>query len=170
VLYVQGHPFFCCHSDALLHEVTSITTVALPTSNFNLVLYHRQDRGKVLQTGILRPAVEAEGDKLYRLLEAKCVPGIGVKHHPPPHTHSARLRSVEANLRILGIQAICASTVCTNEYTIIMHNIMDLDSGSVAVVHTRTFVAASAKRHSSVYTRRDYTVCCINIFAVLKIV
>jgi hypothetical protein len=33
-----------------------------------------------------------------------------------------------------------------------MHNTMDLDAGSVAVVHTRTFVAGSAKRYSVVWS------------------
>jgi hypothetical protein len=31
-----------------------------------------------------------------------------------------------------------------------MHNIMDLDAGSVAVVHTRTFVAGSAEGYKKI--------------------
>jgi hypothetical protein len=44
---------------------------SLPIRSFDyLVLHHRQDQGKVLHAGFLHPAVEAEGDKLYRPLKA----------------------------------------------------------------------------------------------------
>jgi hypothetical protein len=85
----------------------------LPIRSFDyLVLHHRQDQGKFDHTGFLRPAVEAEGDKLLRPFEAQRVPGTGATR---PHT--AQLLSVDGDVpvRIRGIQAICTSTVCTNE-------------------------------------------------------
>jgi hypothetical protein len=78
----KANPFFswrrCALAATPMYLYTNQHRSPLPIRSFNhLVLHHRQDQGKVPHAGFLRPAVEADGDKLYRPLEAQCVPGIG---------------------------------------------------------------------------------------------
>jgi hypothetical protein len=61
-----------------MHSYTNQHRSPLPIRCFGyFVLHRRQDQGNILHSGFLRPAVEAEGDKLCRPLEAQRVTGIG---------------------------------------------------------------------------------------------
>jgi hypothetical protein len=81
-VHPRSPPF--CLADTPVQLYTNRHRSPLLIRSFDyLVLHHRQDHGKVLHAGFLRPAVKAEGDQLYRSLEAQRVPGIAMHRCKP---------------------------------------------------------------------------------------